>query len=144
MIDEDIISSRLSKIREYSNLLKELMEIPKENFVATPGHYLEAERLLEVMIQSMIDVGTHIIAGLLLKKPEDYHQVFEVLAKEGIISKEFLPRAYAMVGLRNLLSHEYLTIDHGRLYDDIKTDLYDFQEFSTLIVTFLRQRGERK
>lgn len=144
MIDKDIISSRLSKIREYSKLLKELVKIPKEDFITTPAHYLEAERLLEVMIQSMIDIGTHIIAGLLLKKPEDYHQVFEILTKEGIITKEFLPKAHAMVGLRNLLSHEYLAIDHAKLYDNIKAGLYDFQEFSTLIVTFLRQKGKKK
>lgn len=144
MIDENIISSRLAKIREYSNLLKELVEIPKEKFVSTPAHYLEAERLLEVMIQSMIDIGTHIIAALLLKKAEDYHQVFEVLASEEIISKEFLPRAHALVGLRNILSHEYLAIDHGKLYKDAKAGLYDFQEFSTSIVKFLKTEGAKQ
>lgn len=142
MIDENIIASRLAKIREYSNLLKELMKVSKEDFVNTPAHYLGAERILEVMIQSMIDIGTHIVAALLLRKAEDYHQVFDILSAEGIISKEFLPRVHGMVGLRNLLSHEYLTIDHGKLYDNIKAGLYDFGEFSALIVSFLRQKNK--
>lgn len=140
MIDEEIIASRMAKIRQYAKRLSELLETPKDEFIREPTYYLQAERLLEVMIQAMIDIGNHLIAGLLLKKPEDYHQVFDILAQNRILPTEFLHKAHELVGLRNLLTHEYLEIDHARLYEEAKAGLGDFEGFCEAIVRFLRRR----
>lgn len=139
MIDEEIITSRIAKIREYAKLLSELLKTPKDQFVQEPAYYLQAERLLEVMIQAMIDIGNHLISGLLLKKPEDYRQIFDILVQNRIIPAEFLPKARELVGLRNLLSHEYLEIDHERLYEEAKAGLKDFEGFCEAIVRFLKR-----
>ena len=90
MIDEEIVTARIAKIREYGRLLADLLRVSKDKFVQEPAYYLQAERLLEVMIQAMIDIGNHVIAGLLLKKPEDYRQVFDILAHNHIIPEELL------------------------------------------------------
>lgn len=141
MIDEEIVTVRIAKIREYGRLLAGLLQTPKDKFVQEPAYYLQAERLLEVMIQAMIDIGNHVIAGLLLKKPEDYRQVFDILAQNRVIPEELLPKVRALVGLRNLLVHEYFEIDHGRLYDEAKAVLADFEEFCKAIVHFLQNRS---
>jgi len=139
MIDEEIITSRIAKIREYAKRLCGLLQTPKAEFIQEPAYYLQAERLLEVMIQAMIDIGNHVIAGELLKKPEDYRQVFDILVQNRILPSEFLPKAHELVGLRNLLSHEYLEIDHERLYEEAKAGLGDFEEFCEAIVQFIRR-----
>jgi uncharacterized protein YutE (UPF0331/DUF86 family) len=141
MIDEEIIAARIAKIREYGRLLANLLQIPRDKFVQEPTYYLQAERLLEVMIQAMIDSGNHVIAELLLKKPEDYRQVFDILAQNHIIPEELLPKLRALVGLRNLLVHEYFEVDHGRLYDEAKAGLADFEEFCKALVRFLQSHG---
>lgn len=141
MIDEEIITARIAKIREYGRLLTDILRIPKDTFVQEPAYYLQAERLLEVMIQAVLDIGNHVIAGLLLKKPEDYRQVFDILAQNQIISEELLPRLRALVGLRNLLVHEYFEVDHGRLYDEARIGLADFEKFCKAIVHFLQSRS---
>ncbi len=141
MIDEEIVTARVAKIREYANLLARLLQASKREFVQEPAYYLQAERLLEVMIQAMIDIGNHVIAGLLLKKPEDYRQVFDILAQNRIIPEELLPKVRALVGLRNLLVHEYFEVDHSRLYDEARAGLTDFEEFCRAIVHFLQNRS---
>ena len=141
MIDEEVITARIAKIREYGRLLADLLQISKDKFVQEPAYYLQAERLLEVMIQAMLDIGNHIIAGLLLKKPEDYRQVFGILAQNQIIPEELLPRMRALVGLRNLLVHEYFEVDHSRLYDEAKAGLGDFEKFCQAVVRFLQSRN---
>ena len=143
MIDEEIIASRIAKIREYAKLLSGLLKTPKEEFVREPAYYLQAERLLEVMIQAMIDIGNHLIAGLLLKKPEDYRQIFDILAQNRILPQELLPKARELVGLRNLLVHDYLDVDHERLYEEAKAGLGDFEAFCEAVVRFLRQQRDR-
>lgn len=140
MIDEEIVTARIAKIREYANLLARLLQVSKREFVQEPAYYLQAERLLEVMIQAMLDIGNHLIAGLLLKKPQDYRQVFDILAQNGILPKELLSRVRALVGLRNLLVHEYFEIDHERLYDEAKAGLADFERFCEAVVRFLQSR----
>ncbi|MCI2430524.1 DUF86 domain-containing protein [Candidatus Acetothermia bacterium] len=138
MIDGEIVTVRIAKIREYARLLAKLLRTPKDQFVQEPAYYLQAERLLEVMIQAMLDIGNHLIAGLLLKKPEGYRQVFEILVQNGILSAEFLPKAQALAGLRNLLIHEYFEIDRARLYEEAKQGLPDFERFCEAIVRFLQ------
>ncbi len=141
MIDEEVITGRIAKIREYGRLLANLLQTPRDKFVQEPVYYLQAERLLEVMIQAMIDIGNHVIAGLLLKKPEDYRQIFDILAQNHIISEELLPKVRALVGLRNLLVHEYFEVDHSRLYDEARAGLADFEEFCKAIVHFLQNHS---
>lgn len=141
MIDEEIVTARIAKIREYGHLLADLLKASKDRFVQEPAYYLQAERLLEVMIQAMIDIGNHVIAGLLLKKPEDYRQIFDTLVQNRIIPEELLPKMRALVGLRNLLVHEYFEVDHSRLYDEAKAGLADFEEFCKAIVYFLQSRS---
>lgn len=140
MIDEEVITARIAKIREYGCLLADILKIPKDKFIEEPGYYLQAERLLEVIIQAMLDIGNHVIAGLLLKKPEDYRQIFDILAQNRIIPGELLPQLRALVGLRNLLVHEYFEVDHGRLYDEARAGLADFEKFCKAIVRFLQGR----
>ena len=140
MIDEELVASRIAKIREYANLLARLLQSSKRQFVQDPAYYLQAERLLEVMIQAMLDIGNHLIAGLLLKKPQDYRQVFDILAQNGILPEELLSRVRALVGLRNLLVHEYFEIDHERLHDEAKAGLTDFERFCEAVVRFLQSR----
>jgi uncharacterized protein YutE (UPF0331/DUF86 family) len=142
MIDEEILASRVAKIREYAKLLSELLKTPKDEFVQEPACYLQAERLLEVMIQAMIDIGNHLIAGLLLMKPEDYRQIFDILAQNRILPQELLPKARELVGLRNLLVHDYLEVDHERLYEEAQVGLGDFEGYCEAVVRFLRQRAQ--
>ncbi len=57
-------------------------------------------------------------------------EVFEILERHGVISKELPSRVRGMAGFRNLLVHEYAEIDHGQVFDVLKANLGDLQELA--------------
>lgn len=143
MIDPEVIASRLSKIKESLELLEPLANIPLTDFVKGPDHFLKAERLIEITIQTMIDIGTHVISANSLRKPKDYHEVFDILAENQIIPQPLLGPLHAMVGLRNILIHEYFTINRQTLHKIIREDLGDVKTFIKVIASLLQAMTQK-
>jgi len=54
------------------------------------------------------------------------------LGKHGVIPPSFSERIKGMAGLRNILIHEYLRIDLGKLFEYLKFRPEDFMEFMSI------------
>lgn len=130
MVSELVLAKRLHKLREYVRLLNILRSEPKERFVSEPFVYGNAERYLQLAIQTVLDIGNHILADRKLKEPGEYRDVIRLLGDHGFIEKDLATRLLPLVGLRNILVHEYMDIDRGRLYESIQTELGDFELFA--------------
>jgi uncharacterized protein YutE (UPF0331/DUF86 family) len=79
-------------------------------------------------IQEIIDISCALVSSNNLGNPKNYRECVEILIKNGYISEELGKRLISMVGLRNLLVHEYIKIDLFRLYEFLN-NLDDFREF---------------
>ena len=79
-------------------------------------------------IQEIIDISCALVSSNNLGNPKNYRECVEILIKNGYISEELGKRLISMVGLRNLLVHEYIKIDLSRLYEFLN-NLNDFREF---------------
>ena len=78
------------------------------------------ERLLQVSIESVLDICAQIVIELRLGLPSEEDDIFEKLEQAKIITpvtKETLKR---MKGFRNILVHEYGHIDDRLVYDVLK------------------------
>ena len=139
MVDTDIVTTRLSKMKEAVSLLGFVNTVSKEDFVNNRDNFLKAERLLEIIVQSMIDIGTHIIAAKSFKKAQDYHEVFDILISAGVFPEEFSKSLHSLVGLRNLLAYEYLKIDHSELYEALLKNKEDIRLFCKSIADFIEK-----
>ena len=128
VLDEDIILERISKVEKF---LIELEEIKKLNFedASQLRNLLATERLLQISIQSCIDIGNHIISVKNFKKPETYSEIFEILKKEKVISEKLADKLIEMTKFRNILVHFYIEIDEKIVYDIVQTNLDDFRDF---------------
>lgn len=139
MFDRAIVQERLKKLEEQLVLLRELQRVPKEQFVTNPRDYVYALHLLQTAIQAVIDIGTHLVASLNLGRLEEYRDVARLLAQEKIIPEDLRPKMEKMIGLRNLIIHEYLRIDLDKVYQMIQRNLDDFTEFAEHIQAFLER-----
>lgn len=138
MISHDIIKERLREIDENTKILARLKKMDKEKFVAAPDIFKLAERCLEINIQAILDIGHHIIAGGNMKRPRDNKDVIQVLAAEKIIPRGFAKKIVPMIGLRNILVHEYIKIDPEQIYRHLR-DLGDFCVFQKHIIGFMEK-----
>ncbi|WP_298482600.1 type VII toxin-antitoxin system HepT family RNase toxin [uncultured Chloroflexus sp.] len=87
--------------------------------------------LLEA-IQIVIDLSCHIASEKSLGAPATYAECVDLLSRAGLVSGDVAKAVSGMVGLRNILVHEYISVDLNRLYD-LLDHLDDFRTFAEQI-----------
>lgn len=138
MIDRERL---LAKLDDLDGYLRELRAIAPERF----EEYLRieikrgCERLVQILVEAVIDACGLLVAGLRLGLPGDEDDLFEKLAQRGVISAPMGNTLRRMKGLRNLLVHEYRRINDEILFDTIRNRLGDFDAFKHEILAFLRE-----
>ena len=137
-VDANIVTSRIHRIRECAGFLKKIVEITdEESFLKDPFLSGSAERYLQVAIQAVLDICNHVVAHLGFEAPSEYRQVPEILAKHKLLPIRLSQRLASMMGLRNILVHEYLKVDRRLVYQIIQNDLNDFAKFIKATSRFL-------
>jgi len=139
-LNERIVTNRISKLREYLKVLKELQKASFEEFVSNPRIRYSAERCLHLAIECAINIGNHIISALQLRKPEEYHEIALILEENGVIPREFAEEFVKMIRFRNILVHDYVGLDVSRVYTFLQERLADFELFIECITKFLKSR----
>ena len=139
-VNERIIANRISKVREYVKVLRELQKASFQEFVSNPRIRYSSERCLHLAIECTINIGNHIISALQLRKPEEYHDIALILRENGIIPVEFAERFVKMIKFRNLLVHDYVHLDLSKVYSFLQERLVDFELFIRYIKKFLKDR----
>lgn len=139
-IEKSLITTKLSKLREYQRFLKELQTTSIEDFTSDFKIRGAVERYLQVSIECIVDIGNEIISSLQLQRPERYRDIPYILAKAEIISKTFAETMASMIGFRNLLVHDYASINLNLVYEFLQTKLPDFDAFTKYIAKWLKRK----
>jgi len=139
-LNERIVTNRISKLREYHKVLKELQKASFDEFVSNPRIRYSTERCLHLAIECAINIGNHIISALQLRKPEEYHEIALILEENGVIPREFAEEFVKMIRFRNILVHSYVELDVSKVYSFLQKRLGDFELFIECITKFLKSR----
>lgn len=138
MVNPDIINERLRIMDENIILLEELRSIPFDKFSSDPKIFKLALYALQICIQSLLDICHHIIVENNLPKPSTNQEAIQTISRNKIIPAEFADSILPMVGLRNLLVHEYIKVDLDRIYQHLQ-NIGDFRTFQKRIIEFLKR-----
>lgn len=79
-------------------------------------------------IQIIIDIANSIVAEKNLGTPKNYSEAISMLVSNSYIENELGKKIISMIGLRNLLVHEYGIIDIKKLYEYLNS-LEDIRAF---------------
>jgi uncharacterized protein YutE (UPF0331/DUF86 family) len=98
------------------------------------------ERNLEVAIQCCIDMAHRIISMEEAIKPTDYYEGFIILGQLNVLPIGFSKKIASMAGFRNVLVHEYVTINWDEVYRNLQRMpvLYKFAE---LVRAWMKGKG---
>jgi uncharacterized protein YutE (UPF0331/DUF86 family) len=134
----------LEKLENFQEYLKFIYQLKKESksekvFLSDFHLFGNTERYLQLLIQIIIDISHLIIIDLGLKKPEDNYEAISILFSHKIISEKMASKLTKMVGLRNILVHEYGKIDRKKVYEILKKQTEDLENFKKQIIKFLRK-----
>lgn len=141
-VNERIVTNRISKLREYLKVLRELQKASFEEFMSNPRIRYSAERCLHLAIECAINIGNHIISALQLRKLEEYHDIASILEENGVIPSEFAEESVKMIRFRNILVHDYVGLDVSGAHPFLQERLGDFELFIEYIAKFLKSRQE--
>lgn len=142
MLDHSRIRDRLAEVRKRLQSLKKSVETVDEEQFLTDSLIADAtERRLQVAIQACLDIAGHIVSQAAVKKPkQENKELFLILVELGIIENKLAKKLVQMVGIRNILVHEYLEVARERVYKAVKNDLGDIVQFAQEIEKFLEKR----
>lgn len=121
--------------------LEELRKIiPKDylEYVSSIEKKRACERLLQIIIECVMDICILLLKGLNTRLPSDEKEVFDLLEENSIIGKEMKEVLKKMRGFRNILVHQYGKIDDEIVFENLHR-LEDFYRFKEEILKFLKK-----
>lgn len=125
------------KVEITLQFIEQLLEEYKKITIETYREKLALERLVQLLIESIIDVGNMMIDGFIMRDPGSYEDIIDILEDEKVIpSDESIPYK-AVIELRRMLVKDYLEIDHDKLKMTIKENYTILTRFSTRIREYL-------
>lgn len=129
---------RLSRLEENVAQLQRFRATHRLEAVRADRHLEWSLRygLLEA-IQIVIDVSCHLVSRDNLGVPASYGECIEILQREGYIDDSLAQTLLSMVGLRNVLVHEYVHVELESLYS-LLDRLDDFKAFIRQIASYLQ------
>lgn len=131
MTDPDLVAKRLALIESCVRDLRELSrpkeisrDVREERFV---------EHTLQIAVQAALDVASHIVSDERLGEPRTNRDLFDLLARAGIVEEKLAATLRDMAGFRNILVHGYGDVDLAIVRDIVENRLDDLLSFAALI-----------
>jgi len=128
-----VLRDALQKLGKLSTLSKEELLGNYEKIDAAKYNFI-------VAIEAVIDICNRIISQHGLGLPQDYSDVVRVMGEKGVFQERLVKTLVEMVKFRNLLVHLYWKIDNDRLYEYLRKNLRDFEEFITVVQKYLQKQ----
>ncbi len=137
MVRPEVIHKRLGKVEEYLTILKIIQHYSLDEFLADPEKYGSAERFLQLTIEALNDIGSHLVADLNLGIVDSASDIPRLLCENGYFSEELQETWIRMIGFRNILVHDYLDIDRRVVHEVLQKNITDVQSLMCVFARFL-------
>lgn len=133
MEQSHVIRRKLTNLTQY---IKELEPLTSYTIKDYSGNYFikrTGERLVQLIVENMVDVNSMIIAEEKQPPPKDYYVSFEIMGKLGCLPQQFAEDLAPCTGLRNRIVHEYDKIEDEIVFSNIPKLLQMATEYINLI-----------
>ena len=131
MTDPDLVAKKLAKIETCVEQLRTLANPERLNTDIREQRFVE--HTLQIAIQSLLDVASHIVSDERLGEPRTNREMIDLLERGGWIAADLSQRLRNMVGFRNILVHGYEDVDLTIVRDVVERRLGDLLEFVAVV-----------
>ena len=138
MIDPEAVQALLQSLSEYTEDLQSYQQLSRDEVVTDRNYQSMIRYAMQTAIQCVIDIANHLLIGGDLEQPSDSRSAILGLGRHGILPQDFAQELTSMPGLRNVIVHRYMTVDHELIYQFLHRCVTDFEMFSQYIVGYLQ------
>ena len=131
MTDPELVAKKLAQIETCVEQLRTLSE--PERIATDIREQRFVEHTLQIAVQSLLDVASHIVSDERLGEPRTNRELVDLLERGAWISEDLARRVRNMVGFRNILVHGYEIVDLRIVREVVETRLGDLLEFVALV-----------
>ncbi len=128
-IDKDLIQDKIDIIEKNLKFLDEYKSVEIEKFLSNYKDVQAVKYSLFEIIESCIDIASHIISVKGFERAESYAEMFEILKNNNIIESELSRKLSDMARFRNILVHSYAKVDNSKVLTYVKEELIDVKNF---------------
>ena len=145
-VNSNFLKEKLAYSKKYIERLRRIIEISEEEFLNDFSLQLQSERIFEVISQLMLDICTHIIAHSKEPPPQTYSDCMKKLGKLDVITPQTAEKITSLEKMRNIIVHQYDTINYHLLFDGLCELHKDFLQFQEEILTWIdsQENNEKK
>ena len=95
---------------------------------------------LQRACEQAVDMANHTVATRKLGWPQTSAESFDLLQRAGLVTVDMADKMKAMVGLRNVVVHQYQDLDLDIIASVVRDHLGDLSDFARIILD-LHERG---
>lgn len=131
MTDPDLIAKKLALVE---TCVRELRELSRPSLIPTDKVQQRfAEHTLQIAIQAILDVASHIVSDERLGEPRTNRELVDLLERHRWLTSDLAATMRRMVGFRNVLVHGYEIVDVAVVQEIVEHRLDDLLQFAMAI-----------
>jgi uncharacterized protein YutE (UPF0331/DUF86 family) len=140
MVDRTRLAKYIQDLERYLKHLTELQKHPVEEFLSDWRIYDLADRQLHLALETFLTIGEMIISEFGFAKPDTYADIPRILFENKVIPNQLKNKLVDLARFRNVLVHDYLRLDHERVYQHVQTDTKTIEEFIEAVKRFVAKK----
>jgi len=125
MVDHNIVIKKINSINHNLKRIIKYKSLSLEEFLSDEDVKDIVTHNLFIMLQHIVDIGTHIIAEGNMEEPVFMSDIADILARERVLDKNLVKPLKSMIGLRNIIAHDYGDIDFKVIHQIITSSIRD-------------------
>ncbi len=138
-MDRERILTKFDELEGYLKELEKIKPIEYTEYKSSIEKKRASERLLQISIETVLDICNLLLSSLRLGIPIDEEDVFTKLEDKKIITQNMRNILTNMKGFRNLLVHKYGVVKDELVFELLSERLGDFDKFEEEIIRFLKK-----
>ncbi|HHY71782.1 MAG TPA: DUF86 domain-containing protein [Bacillus bacterium] len=126
------------KIEQLLQLIENNIKIVNEQ-TSWQSHLekLALERVVHLVIESVLDVGNSLIDGFIMRDPGSYEDIIDILLDEKVIDANDELPLKTIISFRKEVVQNYTEIDHGQILQELKEHLEALKAFPDKVRRYL-------
>jgi uncharacterized protein YutE (UPF0331/DUF86 family) len=140
-VNLSLLCQRFGEIRDSISTLHQYSDVTVEEFLINETVVAASKYTLLIAIEAAISLSTHLTGEAMPQTPDAFARCFTKLTFDGIIPEELSGRLNSMATLRYMLEHVYDQIDDSRLWEILRSDLGDMEEYLDAVYSAVQERS---
>ncbi|WP_010676428.1 type VII toxin-antitoxin system HepT family RNase toxin [Bacillus timonensis] len=95
------------------------------------------ERISQLLIEAILDVGNSMIDGFIMRDPGSYEDIIDILEDEKVVSTETANELKEIIRFRKVIVQDYLEINHDEILSSLEKNNESLKSFPDAVRSYL-------